>query len=87
LLAERCAYVRVQGRDEPLAQELRSRLLDRAAALAGQGLRILLVAEGPGQASVEDPRDLTALGFIGISDPLRPGAAPSLAAARPACAW
>jgi magnesium-transporting ATPase (P-type) len=33
-----------------------------------------MVAEG-GSGSVEDPRDLVALGFVGISDPLRPGAA------------
>jgi calcium-translocating P-type ATPase len=74
-LADRCAQVRIQGRDAPLDEEGRARLLGRAAALAGQGLRILLVAEGPAHASVEDPRGLTALGFVGISDPLRPGAA------------
>jgi magnesium-transporting ATPase (P-type) len=59
-------------------------LLDRAATLAGQGLRILLVAEGPAHASVEDPRGLTALGFIGIRDPLRPGAADAVRRCRDA---
>jgi magnesium-transporting ATPase (P-type) len=30
-----------------------------------------MVAQGPADADLEDPRDLTALGFIGISDPIR----------------
>jgi len=33
---------------------------------------------------VEDPRGLTALGFVGISDPLRPGAAAAVARCRAA---
>jgi calcium-translocating P-type ATPase len=75
VLAERCARVRREGADAELDDAGRDALLDRAGALAGQGLRILLVAEGENGASVEDPQGLTALGFVGISDPLRPGAA------------
>jgi magnesium-transporting ATPase (P-type) len=52
----------------------RSRLLDQARALGARGLRILLAAEGGPDTPIDDPRDLTALGFIGISDPLRPTA-------------
>lgn len=74
VLAGRCDRVRRDGEDAPLDDAGRDRLLERAASLADQGLRILLVAEGAG-ASVEDPQKLTALGFIGISDPLREGAA------------
>ena len=74
VLAERCTRVRSDGADVPLDDAGRAALLERAAGLAGQGLRILLVAEGD-VASVEDPQGLTALGFVGISDPLRPGAA------------
>jgi magnesium-transporting ATPase (P-type) len=84
VLAERCGYVRLGNRDQPLADASRRRLLERAAALADQGLRVLLVAEGPASASVEDPTGLTALGFIGISDPLRPGAAAAVARCREA---
>jgi cation-transporting P-type ATPase I len=84
VLADRCAYVRLDDRDAPLRDDGRSRLLGRATELAGQGLRILLVAEGPADASVEDPRGLTALGFVGISDPLRPGAAEAVARCREA---
>jgi magnesium-transporting ATPase (P-type) len=83
VLAERCTRVRRDGADAPLDDAGRAALLDRAAALAGQGLRILLVAEGK-TASVEDPQGLTALGFVGISDPMRPGAAAAVRRCREA---
>ncbi|HWE09555.1 MAG TPA: HAD-IC family P-type ATPase [Solirubrobacteraceae bacterium] len=51
----------------------RTALVERADALAARGLRVLMVADGPRNGSVEDPQGLRALGFIGISDPLRPG--------------
>jgi magnesium-transporting ATPase (P-type) len=74
-LAARCTHIRLADGDVPLDESGRARLLERASALAGKGLRILLVAEGPDRRSVEDPQALTALGFVGISDPVRPGAA------------
>jgi magnesium-transporting ATPase (P-type) len=46
-------------------------LLRTAERLSAQGLRVLLVAEGPADGSPDDPRALTALGYLGISDPLR----------------
>ncbi|HZE06073.1 MAG TPA: HAD-IC family P-type ATPase, partial [Solirubrobacteraceae bacterium] len=70
-LVERCAR-RVDGAG-PLDDAGRTELLGRAEALASRGLRVLMVADGPPDASVDDPRGLRALGFIGISDPLRPG--------------
>ncbi|CAA9304624.1 MAG: FUPA24 P-type ATPase, partial [uncultured Gemmatimonadetes bacterium] len=63
------------GRDEPLDEPGRRALLARARAFAEGGLRVLMVAEGAPEASVDDPRALVALGFLGISDPLRPGVA------------
>ena len=75
VLGERCTRSRRDGSEVPLDEAGRAALLHRAASLARQGLRILLVAEGGAEASVEDPQDLTALGFVGISDPLRQGAA------------
>ena len=83
-LAERCTRIRRDGAEVPLDDAGRAALLDRAGALAGQGLRILLVAEGETDAAVEDPRGLTALGFVGISDPLRPGAAAAVQRCRDA---
>jgi magnesium-transporting ATPase (P-type) len=80
VLAPRCARARGSDGDRPLDEQGQRRLLARARRLAERGLRILLVAEraqgaennGPATVDVEDPRELTALGFVGISDPLRP---------------
>jgi len=47
-------------------------LVEYARTAQPRGLRVLLVAEGPAADSADDPRGLTALGFLGISDPLRP---------------
>jgi magnesium-transporting ATPase (P-type) len=73
VLASRCTSVRRDGHDERLSARGREALLDAARRLSERGLRVLMVAEGPAGSSIEDPRGLTALGFIGISDPLRPG--------------
>ncbi len=53
--------------------------LARADALAERGLRVLMVAGGSATAGAEDPRGLSPLGFIGISDPLRPDVADAVA--------
>jgi calcium-translocating P-type ATPase len=74
-LAERCTFVRAaDGNVKKLTAAGRRRLLERAAELAASGLRVLLVAEGDGNGSVAEPANLTALGFVAISDPLRPTA-------------
>jgi len=71
-LAPRCAMVRRADADQPLDDAGRAALLARAEDLAGRGLRVLMVAEGPKDGgTVDDPRGLVALGFVGISDPLR----------------
>jgi magnesium-transporting ATPase (P-type) len=71
----------VKGAPEVVASRCRdldqAALLEQAEQLAADGLRVLLVAEGPAGTSVDDPQELTAIGFVGISDPLReavPGA-------------
>jgi calcium-translocating P-type ATPase len=84
MLAMRCTYIRGPDGDAPLDGDGRTRLPGRASELAAQGLRILLVAQGGNERSVEDPIDLTALGFVGISDPLRPGAASAVQRCREA---
>jgi cation-transporting ATPase I len=70
-LAGRCTKARRGERDRPLDEAGRRGLLDEAERLAARGLRVLMVAQGPKSGSSEDPRGLTALGFLGISDPLR----------------
>jgi calcium-translocating P-type ATPase len=71
-LVHRCTRLRRAGGDVPLDPAGRQALLERADRLAEGGLRVLLVTEGPPEARPQDPQELTALGFVGISDPLRP---------------
>jgi magnesium-transporting ATPase (P-type) len=71
-LVPRCRRLRQAGAVIRLDDAGRWALLQRGACLAEGGLRVLLVAEGPADANPQDPQDLTALGFVGISDPLRP---------------
>jgi calcium-translocating P-type ATPase len=71
VVAVRCDRVRRDGADQRLDADGRKQLLQRADELSRQGLRVLMVAEGPPDVSVEDPDRLIALGYLGISDPLR----------------
>ncbi len=73
-VAQRCSRA-AGGRSasQTLDDHQRRALLERAEALSARGLRVLMVAEGPAGASVDDPQGLTAIGFVGISDPVRPG--------------
>ena len=75
-VAPRCESIAASdGSARPLDEDGRNALLERAEALSAEGLRVLMVAEGGAKTSVQDPGKLTALGFVGISDPVRPGAA------------
>ena len=81
----RCAYAPGPGGSRTrLTDQRREELLAGAEALASRGLRVLMVADGPADAAVEDPEGLTARGMIGISDPLREGAADAVARCRAA---
>jgi magnesium-transporting ATPase (P-type) len=74
-LLPRCGRIRAEGdggEARALADAERAALMERVRALAERGLRVLLVAEGAEATPPEAVRDLTALGFVGISDPLRP---------------
>jgi magnesium-transporting ATPase (P-type) len=71
-LIPRCARIHKRAGDETLDEQGRAALLARVAGLAEQGLRVLMVAQGPADTALENPTGLTALGFVGISDPLRP---------------
>jgi calcium-translocating P-type ATPase len=68
----------------PLDDEARQRLVDHTELLAGQGMRVLAVAERaepwPGRDETEplevtddDVADLTFVGFVGFTDPVRAG--------------
>jgi calcium-translocating P-type ATPase len=73
VLVSRCTRVRGGNGDERLTEASRDRLLGTAERLSSRGLRVLMVAVGHGDRSIEDPHELTAIGYVGISDPLRPG--------------
>ncbi|MDQ3514430.1 MAG: cation-transporting P-type ATPase, partial [Chloroflexota bacterium] len=74
-LVPRCDRVRRGGVEVALDEIGRGKLLARAEALAEDGLRVLMVAEGSPDGPTDDPNGLVALGFLGISDPLRPSVA------------
>jgi calcium-translocating P-type ATPase len=81
----RCTHAAgAEGSARSLDEPAREALLERAEELSAQGLRVLMVAEGSPDASVEDPQGLRALGFVGISDPPREGAAEAVARCRAA---
>jgi cation-transporting ATPase I len=71
ILAPRCDWILRNGGKQPLDEAGQQVLLARARSLAERGLRVLMVAEGLPDASIDHPQGLVALGFIGISDPLR----------------
>lgn len=71
-LIPRCHEIRRHGERQPLDEAGRQELLTHSQRLAERGLRVLMVAEGAPDMSLDDPQELTALGFLGISDPLRP---------------
>jgi cation-transporting ATPase I len=73
VLLSRCTRVRIGGHEQPLDETHRQALRTRAHDLAVRGLRVLMVADGPAEASLDDPQELAALGFVGIRDALRPG--------------
>jgi cation-transporting P-type ATPase I len=70
-IAARCDRARGDGSERLLDEAGRGELLGHAERLAEVGFRVLMVAEGPPDTSLDDPRGLTATGFVGIRDPLR----------------
>jgi cation-transporting ATPase I len=73
VVLSRCRYLCLSPGERSLLDEgRRAALLQRARQLAARGLRLLMVAEGTHDTALDDPQELTALGFVGIHDPLRP---------------
>ncbi|HEU4974864.1 MAG TPA: HAD-IC family P-type ATPase [Baekduia sp.] len=70
----RCVAIAGSGGPRPLDDAARRQLERTAERLADEGLRVLLVARGRG-TEVVDPQGLEAVGFLGLSDPLRAGVA------------
>jgi P-type Ca2+ transporter type 2C len=89
-LLERCARVRVHGRDLPLDEGLRAEALAANDADSSEALRVLAVATRRLHAGVplDDPgqveRGLTLLGLVGMLDPPHPEVAEALGRCRSA---
>ncbi len=66
-----CRWILRNGERLPLDDDSRNEFTQRVLQSAERGLRVLIVAEGTGDTALDNPQDLTALGFVGISDPLR----------------
>jgi cation-transporting ATPase I len=83
-LAPRCSHMRTAEGDGALDEPGRDALLARAAELAADGLRVLLVAERDPDTAIDDPDGLVAIGFVGIGDPVRPTSRDAVARCREA---
>jgi Ca2+-transporting ATPase len=79
-----CTRQMTAGGDVPLTPDDRDALLERAQCMAGQGLRVLAVAERTGATVADAEQELTFLGLIGLSDPPRPEAKTAIATCRAA---
>jgi magnesium-transporting ATPase (P-type) len=84
-----CDSVATDGGSEPLTDQWRTRMAAEEEALAGQGLRMLALAErevgSPDVATADDAeRELTLLGVVGLADPVRPEVPAAVARCREA---
>ncbi len=90
VILERCSAIRVAGRAKPLSEADRARMIEAAALLGNDALRVLALAErtlarldgAPDADDVE--RDLTLLGLVGLQDPPRAEARDAVARCRQA---
>ena len=84
-ILERCARVLVHAGETPLDDAERDALAREAEAMGERGLRVLALATGQTEGTtIEALRDLTFVGFVGLSDPPAPGVAGALDALRAA---
>jgi calcium-translocating P-type ATPase len=83
-----CTHPQVNGQARELSTPQRARVNRRIAQLAGQGYRVLAVAQRtdclPRQIEDDDVCGLTLVGFVVLADPVRPAAAASIAGLRDA---
>jgi len=79
------SHVGGTAQDHPLTDEMKSRWLAQTEALAGQGLRILALAEKRRDSAYEAPFEgLTFLGLVSLKDPPRADAAAAVKSAQEA---
>jgi len=80
VVLESCSYYLQDGEQIPLTPEIKKKILDGNASLAGQALRVLALAykEIPGEGGLPGDKelesDLVFVGLAGMIDPPRPSA-------------
>lgn len=84
VLLTKCSSIYLDGRLQPLTAQYKKQIQEAASEMSSQALRVL--ALGMKQTSSRDNLEsgLTFLGLVGMQDPLRPEAAPAVAAFREA---
>ncbi|MBQ7358875.1 MAG: cation-translocating P-type ATPase [Lachnospiraceae bacterium] len=84
VLLTKCNSIYLDGRLQPLTAPYKKQIQEAASEMSSQALRVL--ALGMKQTSSRDNLEsgLTFLGLVGMQDPLRPEAAPAVAAFREA---
>jgi Ca2+-transporting ATPase len=75
----RCTHVLTRAGEVPLDKAARRAILAANDRMAGGALRVLGVARRAGGGDPRDEQGLTWLGLAGLADPLRPGAAETIA--------
>lgn len=69
-----CTYVEYKGKIEPLSEQMKRNVFDRAIALNERGMRVIAVAQKTnpspvGQFSGADERKMVLMGFLAFLDP------------------
>lgn len=70
----RCKYIRLHGETRPLGENQRKQINRTLTEFAENGLRVLALGMRKNVTVLEE-QELTFLGFVGMSDPVRPEAA------------
>lgn len=74
----RCKYIWLDGERQPFGSSQKKRVHKVLAEFTGKGLRVLALGMREQAISLEE-NELTFLGFVGMSDPVRPEAAQAVA--------
>lgn len=72
-IIERCQYILLSGRKQPLTPEWKKEIYKVLAGFTGNALRVLALGMRENAAGLEE-NGLTFLGMVGMADPIRPEA-------------
>jgi Ca2+-transporting ATPase len=83
-ILEMCTHIAAERGNVQFSDAARTRVAEVQRALAERGLRVVAVAEGAGGRPLNELSGLTFVGFMAMSDPLRPEVREAIAGAREA---